>query len=121
MVAFAGDKDSVSFPLHILDAPDAAITHGHPKSAAGFGGTLSFADMANMPDSKWAELRAVASGQGEWHYIIRRTGTANSSGFRAKLSQDIPMLEKRMQAAWDKAYTTACAPGKNRKAAIHRV
>ena len=41
----------------------ATVTHGHPKGAADFGGTFSFADVKNMLESKWAEHRATPAAK----------------------------------------------------------
>lgn len=79
--AYKGSATSVSFPMSVLDYKGATVTHGHPKGAADFGGTFSFADIKNMLESKWAEHRATASGQGEMNYIMRKGQGAKPKAF----------------------------------------
>lgn len=117
--AYKGDKKSVCFYSSVRDYEGATVTHGHPKSAKNFGGTFSFADMANMLQSKWAEHRATASGQGEMNYILRRTDKANPKRFYDQINRDYVRLNDSIGKAWDSSFQSAIAEGKNRKVAIH--
>lgn len=117
--AYRGNKNSVCFRGEVIDYQDATVTHGHPKAAANFGGTFSFADMKNMLKSKWAEHRATASGQGEMNYILRKTGNANPQGFYNQINRDYTRLKETMSDTWDISYHGAVKEGKSTKIARH--
>jgi len=119
VAAYKGDSNSVAFPENLRYEKGATVTHGHPKSAAEFGGTFSFADMKNMLTSKWTEHRATASGQGEMNYILKRTGRANAKGFYDQINRDYTKLVSGLSKTYDKAYNTAKTKGANTKAAMH--
>ena len=122
IAAYKGNKDSVAFPMTLLLEKDATVTHGHPKGAAEFGGTLSFADVRNMAVSLWKEHRATASGQGEMNYILRRNSNSNHNKDKAlynKIRKDEPKVLKRFETTYDKAYKEARKSGKSIKQAIH--
>lgn len=117
--AYKGGPTSVSFPTTLLDMEGATVTHGHPKGTAAFGGTFSWADINNMLNSKWAEHRATASGQGEMNYIMRRTAKADSQGLRNQINKDFPRIDKKWQDVYKKAYDEEIKKGTPRAQALH--
>jgi hypothetical protein len=119
VAAYLGDSTSVSFPETLRDVKGLTVTHGHPKSAAEFGGTFSFADMANMLKSKWSEHRATASGQGEMNYILKRNTKANSKGFYNRINKDYERLNKKITSTYTESYKKATKGGATRKVAMH--
>lgn len=118
--AYKGNKDSVSFKNEELYRQGATVTHGHPKGAAEFGGTFSFADMRNMLTSGWQEHRATASGQGEMNYIIRRGAKPNPQGYYRRINRDYQKLQKSISREYNKAYDKAMKSGMPRKSALHQ-
>lgn len=100
--AFRGNGNSVAFPRSELMRQGATVTHGHPSSGEGYGGTFSTQDVLNMAASNWAEHRAVASGSGEHNYIIRRTSKTtakNSRDLYNRIRKDQSSLERQMRSA----------------------
>ena len=95
------------------------VTHGHPKGAADFGGTFSFADVKNMLESKWAEHRATASGQGEMNYIMRKGQGAKPKAFYNQINRDYKQIERYLSDRYTKAYDDALKDGKSKQSAIH--
>lgn len=120
IAAYKGGPTSVSFPSTLLQQEGITVTHGHPKSMANFGGTFSFADMKNMLNSKWAEHRATASGQGEMNYILRKTSSSNAKGFYNQINRDYQRLVKEYTAKYISVRKTALANGATKAAAEHR-
>lgn len=117
--AYKGDKVSVSFPDYLQEQEGLTVTHGHPKGHEDFGGTFSWADVDTMLDSKWAELRATASGQGEMNYIMRRTANADPQGLRNKINQDFRRIDTKWQQVYRDAYNQAVSSGKTKAQAGH--
>ena len=117
--AYKGGRHSVGFPIELLNMEGATITHGHPKGTSEFGGTFSWADINNMLNSKWAEHRATASGQGEMNYIMRRTASADSQGLRNQINRDFPKIDKKWQDVYLKSYDAEIKKGTPRKQALH--
>ena len=117
--AYKGGPTSVGFPITLLNMEGATITHGHPKGTSEFGGTFSWADIDNMLNSKWAEHRATASGQGEMNYIMRRTASADSQGLRNQINRDFPRIDKKWQDVYKKSYDAEIKKGTPRKQALH--
>lgn len=117
--AYKGNKTSVAFPSDVLQYEGATVTHGHPKGAAQFGGTLSFADMKNMLKSQWSEHRATASGQGEMNYILRRGRKSDSVGFYKQINKDYQRLTGSLKDTYNNAYQKALDAGKTRATAMH--
>lgn len=117
--AYKGNATSVSFPMSVLDYKGATVTHGHPKGAADFGGTFSFADVKNMLESKWAEHRATASGQGEMNYIMRKGQGAKPKAFYNQINRDYKQIERYLSDRYTKAYDDALKDGKSKQSAIH--
>lgn len=112
VAAFKGNKDSVASPLDILTKyPNATVTHGHPKSAADFGGTFSLNDVYNMTNSNWKEHRATASGKGEMNYIMRRTSKSDSAGLRSKIQNDEQKILNTFVKTYSKGYNEADRKG----------
>lgn len=109
--AYRGNRSSVAFYAQEFNVEGATVTHGHPKGMQDFGGTLSFKDVNNMAQSRWAEHRATASGQGEMNYIMRRTASSDASGLRAQIASDKPAIRANMKTTYDKAYNEARASG----------
>ena len=93
----------VSFPMSVSDYKGATVTHGHPKGAADFGGTFSFADVKNMLESKWAEHRATASGQGEMNYIMRKGQGAKPKAFYNQINRDYKQIERYLSDRYTKS------------------
>ena len=122
IAVYKGTKTQVAFPISLLNEEGATVTHGHPKGAAEFGGTFSFADVYNMAESKWKEHRATASGQGEMNYIMKRNSKSNTKRDRALISR-IQKDEKKVMGsasdAYSKKYKEAIQSGKTQKQAIH--
>lgn len=112
--AYKGNSNSVSFPMSVLDYKGATVTHGHPKGAADFGGTFSFADVKNMLESKWAEHRATASGQGEMNYIMRKGQGAKPKAFYNQINRDYKQIERYLSDRYTKAYDDALKDGKSK-------
>lgn len=117
--AYKGNSHSVSFPMSVLDYKGATVTHGHPKGAADFGGTFSFADVKNMLESKWAEHRATASGQGEMNYIMRKGQGAKPKAFYNQINRDYKQIERYLSDRYTKAYDDALKDGKSKQSAMH--
>lgn len=90
-----------------------------PKGAADFGGTFSFADIKNMLESKWAEHRATASGQGEMNYIMRKGQGAKPKAFYNQINRDYKQIERYLSDRYTKAYDDALKDGKSKQSAIH--
>lgn len=117
--AFQGSATRVRFPSSVLNVDGATVTHGHPKGKANFGGTLSFADVQNMANSKWKEHRATAGGQGELNYIMLRTGKAKPAGLLNRINTDRTKLERQIKDTAQKAYNAAIKSGKSSAHANH--
>ena len=117
--AYKGYATSVSFPRELFDKEGITVTHGHPKSQADFGGTFSWADIDNMLNSKWAEHRATAGGQGEMNYIMRRTAKADPQGLRNQINKDYPTIDKKWQDVYRAALIEAKNKGMNNLQAAH--
>lgn len=92
--AYTGGESEVSIPAWEFLRKDATITHGHPVDKNNYGGTLSPADVMNIADSSIGQMRAVAQGQGEYKYIVRRTSKADGKGLKSKINRDLGWLEK---------------------------
>lgn len=119
IAAYRGNRNSVAFPSSLAKVEGATVTHGHPKGLANFGGTFSFADVYNMAESKWAEHRATASGQGEMNYIIRRTSKSDGSGLVERVKSDEGSVTQRFSSTYRNVYDSARNRGKSNEAALH--
>lgn len=117
--AYKGNSKSVAFDADLLDVEGATVTHGHPKGMAEFGGTFSWADINNMLNSKWAEHRATASGQGEMNYIMRATAKANPEGLRRQINKDFPKIDREWQKVYRDTYKQELDKGTPRTQAMH--
>ena len=117
--AYKGNSKSVSFDADLLDVEGATVTHGHPKGMAEFGGTFSWADINNMLNSKWAEHRATASGQGEMNYIMRATAKANPKGLRRQINKDFPKIDAEWQKVYKDTYRQELDKGTPKAQAMH--
>lgn len=96
--AYKGNRNSVSF--YEEDAKQwkgYTVTHNHPKGTEGFGGTFSFADMRNATVYEFGSHRAVASGQGEFNYILRAGPDAKPMDLNRRIAADIPKLREKMR------------------------
>lgn len=123
VAAYQGDAHSVAFPAKLVNEKGATVTHGHPKGAAEFGGTFSFADVKNMAMSQWKEHRATASGQGEMNYILRRNSKStprNAKALLNKLNKEENKVMAKAGSVYDKAYDKAIKQGKSKKQALHQ-
>lgn len=119
VAAFRGGKHSVPIPPGLKDIKNVVVTHGHPTvNVGGYGGTLSFADMGVMLNSKWAGFRATASGKGELNYIMRRGRKADPKAFLDQIDADKRALSTKATKTYNAAYKEALANGKSQKAAI---
>lgn len=114
---YKGDATSVSFPGSILNNENGIVTHNHPVGLEGFGGTFSFADMYNMTLSNWKEHRAVAKGQGEKTYSLKRNKNANGSGLAKQIAKDESRLIKQMGETFENTYKKIYKKTNNRTAA----
>lgn len=100
--AYKGGRSSVSFNHGDLFIDGAVTTHNHPGAGEGYGGTFSPADIMNFASSDWAETRAVASGQGEYNYIARRTANTtrqNSIDLYNRVNRDRADIQQRLVEA----------------------
>lgn len=70
IAAYSGGDTSVSLPASLKKRDDITITHNHPPGDAGYGATLSPADVQWFATSRAKEIRAVGSGQGEYVYSL---------------------------------------------------
>lgn len=119
VAGFKGKKDTVSFYSSLFKKKGFTITHGHPKGDEYFGGTFSWDDVENMLKSEWQEYRAVAAGQGEMNYIIRRTSEARPTELLARIGREKPQVEARRSALYASAYQNAIDKGKTQEEALH--
>lgn len=119
VAGFEGDEDTVRFYVSLFRKAGFTITHGHPQRNARFGGTFSWDDVVNMLKSEWREYRAVAAGQGEMNYIIRRTNEARPTELLAKIAQEKPQVEARRSALYTNTYQDAIDKGKTQEQALH--
>lgn len=107
---YKGNATMVGFMAKDLNDNGVIATHNHPKtSVGGFGGTLSWQDMKNFLSSKWKEHRAVATGQGEKTYSIKKKTGANGKGLARQMVKDRSKLESQMT----KSYTDTFNKFKN--------
>ena len=119
VAAYRGGRDSVRFPSSLFKRKGLTVTHGHPAGIDGFGGTLSIRDTKNMLISDWAQHRAVASGQGELNYILRKGRNADPKAFLAKIVSDESKLVSRADRAYMMGLKKALARGKPWRSALH--
>lgn len=119
IAGYKGNSSSVAFPSNLLNQSGVTVTHGHPKGMAEFGGTFSFKDVNNMLNSKWAEHRVTASGQGEMNYIMRATAKADSNGLRTRINRDYTKLISNISKTYRDSYKQAVSSGKSRSQAMH--
>lgn len=119
--AYQGTSGSVSFPVSVLDIEGATVTHNHPKGYEDFGGTFSFADVYNTLDSKWSQHRAVASGQGEFNYILRKKkGTKqNAADFKKYASKNEGKILDRFEKRYNQYFDEKIKSGSSVKTAMH--
>ena len=82
-------------------------------------GTAPKPDVRNMADSKWAEHRATASGQGEMNYIMRRTSKSNGSGLKKRIERDAPSLQRHLSTTYSSVYNNQRKAGKGESQALH--
>ena len=113
-----GGTTSVDIPEEWMKIDGATVTHGHPSNRFGFGGTLSFKDASLMAESNWNEMRAAASGKGEYNYIMRRTPRSDGLGLRRQIIRDKTMMKNRLESEFYKSYNEAIKQGKSRKSAL---
>ena len=74
ILALSGDNGSVGLPVALQKRDDITITHNHPANDTNYGATLSPADVSWFASSRAKEMRAVASGQGEFVYSLQVRG-----------------------------------------------
>ena len=115
----SGGNSSVGIPDSWLKMDGATVTHGHPVDVYNFGGTLSMADAEVMAGTKWNEMRAAASGKGEYNYIMKSTPKANRKGLINQINKDRTKMEDSIVNTYKKAYNDAIAKGKSTKQAMH--
>lgn len=104
VAGFKGDKGSVGIDPKVFESKGYSLTHNHPKGTAEFGGTLSFADVRNQLRGKLSQTRAVASGQGERHYILQATNKAKPQAFIKRIGKDYYKLQNQMKEAYKEEY-----------------
>ena len=119
VAAYRGAEGGVGWPPWLLGMSGATVSHGHPKRDGDFGGTLSILDTKNMLRSSWAQHRAVASGQGELNYILRRGRGARPKAFLEQLIRDEKRIIADMKSTARKAYDEERASGKPHLSALH--
>lgn len=79
----SGNSGSVAMPNIPTgyNNSDLTITHNHPSGGnRGIGGTFSPADISQLAQGGYYQIRAVTSGKGEHTYIMRSTSSSNGSG-----------------------------------------
>lgn len=76
-----------------------SVAHGHPALSANYGATFSMPDIRGFALSSWKEFRAVASGRGEWNYVVRRTAKAQGRALNRHLGKDAPALARQYRRA----------------------
>lgn len=87
IAAYSGEEGSVSLPDSLKSRRDITITHNHPGGEPEYGGVLSPADVSWFATSKAAEIRAVASGQGEFVYSLQVRGSQTATSTRYAKTQ----------------------------------
>lgn len=115
----SGGNSSVGIPNNWGNLDGATVTHGHPVGKYNFGGTLSMADANLMANTKWGEMRAAASGKGEYNYIMKRTSKSDNSGLKNRIAKDSKNMEKNIADTYKKSYNKAIASGKSESKARH--
>lgn len=99
--AFQGNESSVAMSPENL-VPGNTLTHNHPDKI--FGGTFSYADVANALTTGMKSTRAAGK---EGNYYLRPTKNSRAEGFAGKLARDIPRLENAVQRRIDNVYKKA--------------
>lgn len=115
----SGGNSSVGIPNNWKAIDGATVTHGHPTGRLNFGGTLSMADAKMMASTNWAEMRAAATGQGEYNYILRRTSHSDNAGLQSRIASDKSVMETRIKSEYQTAYSNAIKAGKSNASALH--
>lgn len=114
----SGGTTSVDVPRAWDSLDGATTTHNHPTQKYGFGGALSMDDVKRMADTQWKEMRAVASGKGEFNYIMRRTSKSDNEGLKRTIANDIVKLENEILNEYKNAYNEAKRNGKSESNAM---
>lgn len=114
-----GEGTSVEIPQRWESIKDGTLTHGHPTHEYDFGGTFSAADVELLAGSQLKEVRAVASGQGEFNYIAKRTSAADGNGLLSKIHADEAKLKQKMIYHFQNSYQHAKTQGKTVSQALH--
>lgn len=133
IAAYSGGDSSVSLPDSLKNRRDITITHNHPGGDAGYGGVLSPSDVGWFATSKAAEIRAVASGQGEFVYSlqVRSSQSAMSTQYaKTQLNLWAHMMKRdtlppskggtgKLQSDYRRAYNQHMRNGATKAAARH--
>lgn len=76
----SGKSGSVAMPVIPpgYNNADLTVTHNHPSGGTrGLGGTFSPADITQLAQNGFSQMRAVANGKSEHTYIMRTTSASN--------------------------------------------
>ena len=133
IAAYSGVESSVSIPDSLKSRRDITITHNHPGGEADYGGVLSPADVSWFATSKAAEIRAVASGQGEFVYSLQvrgRQSTVSTQYAKTQLNlwaqrtkRDVLPVSKggtgKLQSDYRRLYNQHRRNGASKAAASH--
>ena len=114
-----GQGTTVNVPSSWLMVENATVTHGHPVHEYNFGGTFSFGDIDAMARSQWAEYRAVAQGQGEYNYYVRRTEKARPKLLLARITIDENRIMSEFDRVLDSEKEKQLAKGLSDEQALH--
>ena len=129
IAAFSGGDTSVNIPSRFRQQDGITVTHNHPLSESEYGGVLSPADVAWFAGSNAAEIRAVASGQGEFVYSLQIRGARSHQAeyelMRWAVSERDYVTPKseggsgRLQSDYRKLYNQYKNSGMSKKSARH--
>jgi ribosomal protein L22 len=76
--ALSGESGSITFPNDLKKKEGITVTHNHPSGLTGYGAVFSPDDVSWFTTSKATEIRAVASGKGEYVYSLQVRGRQSS-------------------------------------------
>ena len=122
-----GGKTSVGIPKEWMQMEGITVTHSHPTGADGFGGTLSInrhkdgsvsGDLPLFAKTKWKEMRATASGQGEMNYIFRQNDNSRTQALVNVMKGRMNTLQKNMRNVHKTIYEQELAKGRSKAAAL---
>ena len=121
VAAYRGEEEHVSFPHRLYGIVGLTVTHNHTTGDVGVGGSFSFPDVRHMLRSKWASIRTVTGGQGEWLYILRRgdTSKAKINAYLKRLRRDEKKFFRKARKTQRVEHDRAVEAGKSKAVAAH--